>query len=205
MSRFTYTTEMDQFIRDNYQLVSSALANQFNQRFGTSKSSNQLSQARKSRGLKTGRSGCFQKGMAPNSGSFKKGKTPNATSFQKGRRPHNYIEIGKEIQRGDGYIWVKIADPNVWKQKHIMNWEAQNGELKKGQILWFIDEDRTNCEVDNLELGTLSENVRRNKLRLSSQPAELKETSKLVAKLQDITGKLNRDNDNAQDLVGGGV
>ena len=39
----------------------------------------------------------------------------------------------------DGYWYVKIKHPNVWRCKHILLWENANGKIPKGHRLIFLD------------------------------------------------------------------
>lgn len=189
--KFLHTPEMDQFIRTHYLLPAADLARKFNNEFSTTRTSKQLHQARKARGLKTGRTGQFFKGQARPAGSGTKGKT--STSFKKGQRPHNAAAIGTEvITTKDRYIKVKIANPNVWKFKHVIFWEAVNGKVPAGHVLWFIDQNRQNCDASNLELIPKSEQVHRNKMRINQYPAEAQETVKLIAKVRHKASELGR-------------
>ena len=187
MSNFKYTPEMDAFIREHYLLVASELADKFNAEFGTAITPRQAGDARKTRGLVTGRTGQFYSGQPKVKGSGAKG--PNKTSFKKGRMPHNSANVGGEVIDKDGYIRVKVANPDNWSYRHIINWEAVNGKMPEDHVTWFIDQDKSNCSIDNLEVIPRSEQVRRNKLQLTSQPKELQNTVKLVAKLLDKSRK----------------
>lgn len=39
----------------------------------------------------------------------------------------NTKPVGTERKRADGYIWVKIAEPNTWKEKHVLLYESVHG------------------------------------------------------------------------------
>lgn len=69
--------------------------------------------------LNTGFTGRIEKGHIP----FNKGKKGIylggiKTQFKKGHKPKNYMPVGSERVNGDGYIDIKIADPNVIKTRH---------------------------------------------------------------------------------------
>lgn len=74
------------------------------------------------------------------------------TWFQKGHIPANYRPVGSERVNADGYIEVKVADPNKWKLKHRVVWESVNGKIPKGSIIIFRDNDKSNTDIDNLLL-----------------------------------------------------
>jgi len=61
------------------------------------------------------------------------------------------LKIGSECIR-HGYTFVKISQPNVWRMKHHLIWEATWGKIPKGHTVWFIDGDRNNFRLDNLVL-----------------------------------------------------
>lgn len=86
--------------------------------------------------------------------SWNKGVTgymgANKTSFKKGDMPHNHKPIGHERVTKDGYIMVKVAEPKTFRLKQLVVWEAHHGKLGKGRNLRFLDNDRTNCDIDNL-------------------------------------------------------
>lgn len=58
---------------------------------------------------------------------------------------------------GQFYTLVKVRETPTkpgskdnWEIKHVMLWEAANGKLPDGYVLWFADGDHTNMELDNL-------------------------------------------------------
>jgi len=126
----------------------------------------------------------FQKGhRAWNKGTpFVAGGRSKETQFSSGRLPHNHVPVGTEVMATDGYLKVKIAEPNTWEWTHRRNWEATNGPIAKGSLLVFRDGDHTNCKVENLELITRAELMRRNTIH--RYPEELKTTIRQLGKLK---------------------
>jgi hypothetical protein len=121
----------------------------------------------------------WNKGMA---GLQFEGSKP--TQFKKGNRPHTWAPIGTEQIR-DGYLWRKITDNggrHDWRQVHVMLWEEHHGPLPTGLILVFRDRNKTNIQIDNLELITRAENCRRNSIH--RYPPELKEVIRLQKKVE---------------------
>lgn len=116
------------------------------------------------------RSTRFKKGLVPwNKGVKGLSLGGSETRFKPGNRSGRAVEvyqpIGTEIVRG-GYLARKVNDDapfyKRWRAVHILNWEAVNGPLPQGHALVFRDGDRQNVSVENLELVTRSELMRRN-------------------------------------------
>ena len=126
----------------------------------------------------------FQKGH----GTWNKGKPFAAggrskdTQFTNGQLPHNHVPIGTEVMATDGYLKIKVAEPNVWEWTHRRNWEAVHGPIAAGLLLVFKDGDHNKCHVENLELITRGELMRRNTIH--RYPEELKTTIRQLGKLK---------------------
>lgn len=105
------------------------------------------------------------------------------TRFQKGQRPYNRLPVGAELVKHDGYLWVKVAEPNKWRQKHLLLWEQTHGAPPgKGMKVCFRDGNRKNVVPDNLECITQAELTRRNSIH--RYPPELREVIRLAAKVR---------------------
>ena len=76
---------------------------------------------------------------------------PKGRKFVRGHRPWNWRPLNSEriTERG---IMVKIVGPRTWRLKHHLVWEAAHGPLPKGCKLAFLDGDKTNCSLSNLQL-----------------------------------------------------
>lgn len=101
-----------------------------------------------------------------------------ATMFKKGHIPKNHQPVGtiserSNHRRGSTYLYIKVAEPNKWRMLHRLNWEKVHGPIPKGMNLVFKDGDFRNCSLDNLELITRAENMRRNTIH-NRYPGELK-------------------------------
>lgn len=81
------------------------------------------------------------------------------TQFKKGNKPHNTQPVGHERTSKDGYIVVKVED-NLFRHKHVIEWEKFNGKIPEGYCVSFINGRDIN--IDNLELITREENMLRN-------------------------------------------
>lgn len=144
----------------------------------------QITSAIKRYGYNTEFDGQFQKGHKTwNKGT--KGLTgPNKTSFQKGCKPWNKKEIGSERIDSNGYILIKVKEPNVWKLKHRILYEKyHNIKLTQDDVVIFADQNKLNLEKDNLILINKSQLLRMNHEKLIFHDKELTKTGSNIAKL----------------------
>ena len=102
-----------------------------------------------------------------------------STMFKKGHRPQTYLPIGSEVVVADGYIKIKIADPNVWRWKHRLVWEAANGPIPKGYNIQFKDGNRQNTTLDNLYLISRAEQLLKQNSLIARYPKELADVIRL--------------------------
>lgn len=94
------------------------------------------------------------------------GRAPE-TQFKKGQKPSNWLPIGSERVTEDGYLQRKMTDTGVSRndfvQLHHLVWLEQTGQkVPKGHALIFKDGNKRNFEIDNLELLTRADLMRRN-------------------------------------------
>lgn len=190
--RLEYTQEQEQFVRENYPHMSrSELTAAFNERFGKSKTSSQVICFAKRCGIRSGRSGCFQPGSKPWNTGTKGLVPPNSGQFKPGSVPINLKDEGFERVNVYGYIEVKISESNPYtgaptrfKLKQIVVWEAANGPIPKGHKLRFIDGDKLNCTLKNLELVSNAEHLHMNRVGYSEVIPEMKSIAKTLIKLE---------------------
>lgn len=74
----------------------------------------------------------------------------NRTTFKKGQVPHNHKPIGHEYKNTQGYIMIKVAEPRTFELKHRHVWQQANGTIPPRHVIRFLDNDRTNCSLNNL-------------------------------------------------------
>ena len=183
-----YTAEQLDFIKNNCKTPRKALTDLFNKTFGTNQSTTAIRGVCKRNGWLMDREYWhFNKGCVPFNKGIKGRTGPNRTSFKKGNSPHNYRPVGSERITKDGYVQVKAQNPNIWKLKHVLNWESVYGEVPKNHCIVFIDGNKQNCNIENLQLITRNENVRFNKNGYSYYPAELRPTLRAMTKLDLAT------------------
>lgn len=197
MSNRKYAPEHIEYIATNIRGRSfKELTDMFNKQFGMDLKVSTLTSLADRHGLHNGRDTRLNKGYAPT--QFKKGHVPankgmkgvggwEPTQFKKGSKPWNYKPVGTERVNGDGYVDIKIEDPNKWKGKHILIWETVNGPVPKGHVVIFGDRDNRNFEIDNLILVSRKQLVRLNQFGLIQNNAELTRTGVIIA---DIHGKI---------------
>lgn len=136
----------------------------------------------------------FPKGHVP-ANKGKKGVSypgTEATQFKKGNTPQTWKPVGTETVRADGYTWVKVAEPNKWREKHKIIWEAAYGPAPKSHAVIFADGDKQNIVLENLILVSRAQLVRLNQNDLIARDAELTKTGILVADIISKTAQRRR-------------
>jgi hypothetical protein len=134
----------------------------------------------------------FQKGHVPANKGQKGIRVSPATEFKKGQMPHNWTPVGTEIVRGDGYTWVKVAEPKKWREKHRLIWEAANGPIPAGHAVIFADGNKANMTPENLLLVSRAQLARLNQNGLIGASAELTRAGLLVADIMTKTAERRR-------------
>lgn len=129
----------------------------------------------------------FQKGIVPaNKGkkleefmSLETIEKFKRNQFKKGHIPHNEKFDGHERIDNGGYVWMRISRGKyVLKHRHV--WESVHGKIQEGYVISFIDENKTNCAIENLEMISMADNLRRNYHQF---PPEIKKAMALNNKI----------------------
>jgi len=105
------------------------------------------------------------------------------TFFKKGFLPHNTKYDGHERITKDGYVEVRIKK-GKYVLKHRKVWEEVNGKIPKDCIVVFLDGNKLNTNIENLEMITMAENMQRNTIQRF--PKELQEVILIQRKLNKI-------------------
>lgn len=134
--------------------------------------------------------GQFKKGSVPWNKGLKGYMGANRTSFKKGNTPPQHRQVGSERVSKDGYTYVKVAEPSLWKLKHRYIYEQHHGEIDKNVIISFADGDKQNFNIDNLILMTRSENVQMNQDKRYSENADITKTNLTVVKIKNKVKEL---------------
>lgn len=185
-----YSAEVREFIRNNYVGVGhQGMADLLNEKFGTNYTKGQMKAIYARFKLNSGRTGRFRKGNAPVNKGKKGYSYPGmvATQFKKGQIPRNWWPVGTERLRADGYVWKKVAEPNKWREKHVLIWEAKNGKRPAKHVVIFGDSDQLNFDINNLILISQAQLVRMNQKHLIQGDVELTKTGIIIA---DICNKI---------------
>lgn len=138
----------------------------------------------------------FKKGHKPfNKGikGWKPGGRSQETQFKKGnvsgRAAQLEKPIGTERFSKDGYLQRKISATGKasqrWKAVHNIIWEESHGPIPDGHAVAFINGDKTDLRLENLELLSRAELMNRNTIH--RYPPELVSVMHLSKKLQRKT------------------
>lgn len=102
--------------------------------------------------------------------SFLKEKYARATMFKKGNEPYNTKSDGelsirskKTGDREETYVFIRISK-GVWELYHRYLWEQKHGKIPEGMMVAFKNGNVLDCRIENLELITMAENLRRNSM-----------------------------------------
>lgn len=188
-----YTDEMKQFILDNYKgRYNQELADLFNQKFNTNITSRTIKSYKANNKLNSGLTGKFRKGQTPHNKGKKMPKEVyekvKHTMFAKGNVTPNHRPVGSERISKDGYIEVKVAEPNKWRLKQRVVYEETKGKIPEGCPIIFLDGNKRNFDIDNLRCITRSELLYLNCNGLNNSN-EITETGILMARLDRAKNK----------------
>ena len=187
--------EIIKYMRENAEGKSNIeLTEIVNKRFNTDFSVEQIKGIKSRKKISSGLTGRFQKGNIPWNKS-KKGWYATGTEktrFKTGNIPSNHREVGSERITKDGYIEVKVEEPNKWRLKHIVVYEQQHGVVPKGYAVIFLDGDKKNTDISNLKLVTRSELLIMNRHNLFTRDSKLNDAATNIAKLIDETNKAKK-------------
>lgn len=150
---------------------------------------------------RNGESAQFRKGQTPfNRGKkwkdymSEEGQMRSArTQFKSGNTPHNTRPMYSERMSKDGYIEIKVPGHKKFVPKHRWVWESNFGPIPKGYQIHFIDGDRTNFDISNLEMISNAENARRNS-HWNKYPGEIATLIQLKGALARQINKHNKSN-----------
>lgn len=181
-----YTPEQLDYIKSNCNLGRKELTANVNLKFKTNFTVDSIKSLCKRNKWNTGRTGCFEKGDKPWNTGTKGVCKPNSGNFKKGQQTWNLKPIGYErICSKDGYVFVKVAEPNVFKLKHRIVWEEANGPIPDNHVIAFNNQDKTDCRLENLKLMSKAEMVRYSQSFHKLANSETNETCLIMAKVKN--------------------
>lgn len=105
------------------------------------------------------------------------------TMFKKGRPSLNKKPVGSERVNVDGYIEIKVAEPNRWRLKNRVVWEQANGPIPPGYNVQFRNGNRLDCRLENLYLIDRREQFMTQNSIYARYPKELQYVMKLKGAL----------------------
>lgn len=195
LARHNWSKEQLSYLRMNYpNMTRKQLLAAFNTTFLLTITEKQLEGTLRNHGIKSGRTGRFEKGHVPFNKGLKGITTGGvATQFKKGQKPVNYKPIGSERVDQDGYILIKVADTGTWndrwKVKQRVVWEEAYGPIPKGHVIVFLDGNKQNVRLSNLQMITKSALARMNQNGLFSHHPEATKVGINIAKVHAAIGK----------------
>lgn len=101
------------------------------------------------------------------------------------------LPVGSE-RINKGYTLLKIAEPDVWIEKHRYVYENTYGKIPDGYKIIFADKNKNNFDLDNLILVTDAEALIMNSNNLISDNPDLTNTGSNIAKLIDSINKKSK-------------
>jgi hypothetical protein len=154
------------------------------------------------RGDQVGRAFRFPKGHVPaNKGLRRPGYSlgrgrMRETQFKKGERSGaaqaKWCPVGT-IKMRDGYLMMKVKDEHQdiagkgahstnWMYVHKMVWESERGMIQRGHRIWWKDGNHENCAIENLELLSDVEHMKRTTIQ--NWPVPLRQVAMLTGALK---------------------
>lgn len=201
MARHIWTEEELEFLREVYPYYpNKEIIKMLKDKFGFEVTGKQLGNARNNNDL--------PKKVIPNSGCYRKGDEPwnkgkgmsdevrekvKGTWFKKGQIPKNHKPVGSTRIDRNGYVKIKIAEPNKWVLYHRHLYERAHGEkLKKNEAVIFADGNKLNFDIDNLVKVNRANLLYLNNKKLIFDDPELTKTGVNVSKVAEKIIKLER-------------
>lgn len=148
------------------------------------------------RGDNVGAAFRFPKGHVPANKGVKGISYPGmeATQFKKGQHPHTWKPIGTERLSKEGYLQRKVTDtgypPRDWVGVHILLWREHYGEIPAGHKVVFKDRNKQNIVIENLELLSNAEMMKRNSFH--NYPKEVTQLIQLRGAVQRQINKRSK-------------
>lgn len=122
------------------------------------------------------------------------------TMFAKGHVPTNHKPVGSERVSVDGYVEVKVAEPNKWRLKHRVVWEEANGPIPAGCNVQFKNGNTQDVRLENLFLISRAEQMRDRNSMYARYPEELRQLMRLKGSIKrQITEYNKKHNDNGKE------
>lgn len=190
---YKYPDGMEEYIRSIAKgKTTKEIAKAVSEHFGIEFSASQCKNYKSNHDIVSGLDCRFKKGNQP----ANKGKkmTPEqyekckATMFHKGHVSANHMEVGEYTHTADGYLVQKVQEQGTLQERfayvHRLIWEKHNGPIPEGKIVSFLDGNKDNCDIDNLALIDMQENLELNRRNLRFDNAEYTKVGITIAKMR---------------------
>jgi hypothetical protein len=155
----------------------------------------------------------FKKGIVPhNKGLRRPGWAPgrmSETQFKKGERrglaARNWCAVGTIRPDNEGYLRIKVRESNesdkcygfgnthIWPLLQRHAWEQHYGPIPPGHAVIFKNGDRAECGIENLELVSRADLMRRNSIH--NLPEQLASVIQLNGALKRVLRRMNEEHD----------
>lgn len=140
----------------------------------------------------------FKKGQPPaNKGKRMSPETYSRvapTMFRKGNVPANHRPVGSERVNIEGYVEIKVAEPNRWKLKHRVIWEQEYGRIPKGSNIQFRNRNRQDIRIENLYLISRQDQLKNENSLMARYPEDLRKVIRLKGTLKRQITLYNKKN-----------
>jgi hypothetical protein len=107
--------------------------------------------------------GTFSKGAKPWNKGVKGLQLSPHSQWKKGQRSINWQPVGSQTVRvdknGKSRAYVKVANPNVWKERAIVVYEMKNGSVPDGHVVHHKDRNPLNDSPANLQALTRADHI----------------------------------------------
>lgn len=108
--------------------------------------------------------GRFEPGFTPWNKGKKGIRLSPASEFKPGQSPKSRLPAGSitvRTRKREGYprAFIKIAEPNKWRERYLVVWESHHGRIPKGYVVHHKDRDTLNDDIDNLALLTRAQHI----------------------------------------------
>lgn len=131
------------------------------------------------------------------------------TTFKKGQRPRNAVPVGTLVTDENGYLKRKMEESAGvglsrfgWEFEHVRVWESRHGVVKPGFKVVFKDGNKQNVAIENLELLSDAEMMRRNSIHARRTPEQKEAIYALSALKAHITKKEKKRAQQKQQAIG---
>ena len=106
------------------------------------------------------------------------------TIFKPGNIPANHRKVGSERINKDGYVEIKVTEPNRWVLKHRLVWEETYGPIPRGCNIQFRNGNRKDVRIENLYIIDRKTQILTENSMIARYPVELQQVIRTKAALK---------------------